>query len=400
MPNHAAAHSADAPAKRPQEPPPGPTPGTGRGGTPADAWARYAPELADFAWRRLVNRSDVWGSYNPVEDRDRIVTRPDGSQTKLGASCTRPAKSKRGKVLLTRATLEHHFRARGPQEVVGLHSTSPENTSLWGALDIDHHGPAGTFPEVNWRAALHWYRVLARHGFRPLLTDSNGAGGYHLRILLDAPAPTARVFHFLKRLAADHARLGMAAPPETFPKQASVSAGRFGNWLRLFGRHHTREHWSRVWGGSRWLDGAAAVEFILALRPDPVALLPEAPEPAPGPRQATRRYAAAPGDNLSARIAAYMARLPNLAEGQGRDDVAYHFACFLVRDLQLADDIALGWLERWDAGNSPPKGEARLREIIASAHAYGHHAYGSGLGVAPVPRGGGHMTLSGTLEIF
>ena len=75
-----------------------------------------------------------------------------------------------------------------------------------------------------------------------------------------------------------------------------------------------------------------------------------------------------------------MAKVPNLSEGQGRDDVAYHFAAFLVRDLGLCDEFALGWLARWDAGNSPPKGEARLREIIASAHAYGRRPYGAGLG--------------------
>jgi len=59
--------------------------------------------------------------------------------------------------------------------------------------------------------------------------------------------------------------------------------------------------------------------------------------------------------------------------------VAFNFAAFLVRDLQLPDDQALSWLSHWDSGNSPPKGEDRLREIIASAHRYGRNAYGSGL---------------------
>jgi hypothetical protein len=39
-----------------------------------------------------------------------------------------------------------------------------------------------------------------------------------------------------------------------------------------------------------------------------------------------------------------MARLPNLGEGQGRDDVAYRFGCWLVRDLALSDSEALTWL--------------------------------------------------------
>ncbi len=58
----------------------------------------------------------------------------------------------------------------------------------------------------------------------------------------------------------------------------------------------------------------------------------------------------------------------------------------MVRDLARPDDIALAWLSRWDEGNNPPKGEARLREIIASAHAYGQRPYGCGLGAPPRQR--------------
>jgi hypothetical protein len=68
-----------------------------------------------------------------------------------------------------------------------------------------------------------------------------------------------------------------------------------------------------------------------------------------------------------------------LGEGQHRDDYAYHFAAFLVRDLNLPDAEALGWLTEWDGRQALPKGEDRLREILASAHRYGRRAYGSGL---------------------
>jgi hypothetical protein len=105
----------------------------------------------------------------------------------------------------------------------------------------------------------------------------------------------------------------------------------------------------------------------------------------------------AAGGNLSARVAAYLARLPNLGEGQGRDGVAYHFACWLVRDMALSDPIALEALERWDAGNSPPKGRARLEEIVKSAHLYGRSAVGSGLGPERLP--GGHVVFRGCWEI-
>jgi len=84
-------------------------------------------------------------------------------------------------------------------------------------------------------------------------------------------------------------------------------------------------------------------------------------------------------DGLARRIQAYIGRLPNLCEGQGRDDVAYRLAGFLVRDLNLSDDAAMPWLRQWDAGNRPPKGDDRLREIIESVHTYGIRRYGCGL---------------------
>src|SRR5262249_43389837 len=162
-------------------------------------------------------------------------------------------------------------------------------------------------------------------------------------------------------LTRDHGRLGFGRPPEQFPKQADVRRCRkgFGNWLRLPGRHHKREHWSRVWDGQGWLEGAQAVAFMLAMEGDPPGLVPES-QPPPPPGQTHSRPGPAGGcrsGNLSARIAGYLRRLPNLGEGQGRDDIGYQFACFLVRDLALGDDIARDWLRRWDAGNLPPKGE-------------------------------------------
>src|SRR5262249_54890048 len=134
-----------------------------------------------------------------------------------------------------------------PEHVVGLHTTSSANTSLWGAVELDAHGPGGTAPAVNLAAALAWYAELAAGGVRPLLNESDEKGGYHLRFLLSAAAPTAQVFWFLRWLTRDYARRGFPKHPETFPKQSSVPAGKFGNWLRLPGRHHTRGHWARVW---------------------------------------------------------------------------------------------------------------------------------------------------------
>ncbi len=326
--------------------------------TACHAWADRAEELGTWAWQRCVNRTDVWGGYNPLAHRGKKYLDRNGGEKKLGSTTTRPRPSRRGKDFLTPGDLTRHFRATCPEHVVGLHTTSPHDASLWGAVEIDWHGPGGNDPDSNLRAALAWHGALAAEGFHPLLTDSNGKGGYHLRVLLDAPAATPLVFYYLKALVADHLRYGLAKPPETFPKQASLKTP-FGNWLRLPGRHHTRAHWARIWDGCGWLAGATAVDFLLSCTGDPKHLIP---------LDAEARW----------RVAAFMAKLPNPGEAQGRDDVAYRFAAFLVRDMALGDPVALDWLARWDAGNTPPKGRVRLWEILANAHAYGQNPYGCG----------------------
>jgi hypothetical protein len=335
------------------------------------AWTAHANEMAKWAWERLVNRTDAWGGYRPPEEIGKEYVRPDGTKGKLGPQTTHKGN-------LTLARLARHFRGQSRADVIGLHSTSPANTSLWGALDIDQHGDDPARAEANRLAALHWHGELVRRGFRPLLTESNGKGGYHLRVLLAESIGAERVYHFFRRLTADHCKIGLPKPPEQFPKQADVRrcAKKLGNWLRVPGRHYKHAFWSRVWDGKRWLEGNDAIDFILSLTGDPASLVPNVPR-APAPPRRRHFHGGQPG-NLSARITARLRRLPNLGEGQGRDDVAFRFAAWLVRDLALDDAIALDWLTLWDAGNRPPKGRERLAKIIENAHAYGQRPVGCG----------------------
>jgi hypothetical protein len=341
---------------------------------PRAAWQECADDLAHWAWTRLVNRVDAWGGYWREQMLEGARTHPT----------TRPHPRDRGNVRLSVQVLCNHFAADETRCVIGLHTTSPENTSRWGAVEVDWHGETSTPPEVNFATVFHWYARLVDCGFRPLLTESNGQGGYHLRVLFSEPAPTQTVHRFLAWLIADHAKVGLPVVPEIFPKQPKIRPGGFGNWLRLPGRHHTREHWSRVWNGARWLDGLSAIEFMLTLDGDdaqhipPTALAPRVTVTIRG--QARQRARRSKGDALGARIRAYLAKLPaGLGEGQHRDDYGYTLAAFLVRDLGLPDTDALAWLQEWDARNAVLKGIDRLKELIADAHAYGKHAYGSGL---------------------
>lgn len=338
----------------------------------SDAWRNRACDLTAWTLARLVHRTDAWGAY-----------RAEGGQY-----------TRRGK--LNGRRLMGHYRATDGGHIIGLHSADADNRGRWAAIDIDQHGDDADRAAANLHAAQHWYAVLAARGHRPLLTGSNGAGGYHLRILLAEDIDAARLYHFVRELTADYRAAGLDARPETYPKQLDVrrcSKG-LGSWLRLPGRHHRRPYWSEVWAGSRWLAGHDAIDLLLSLTGDDPGLIPAIPEETQrqGRRATTLRGRAGTGA-LSRRIERYMARLPHLAEGQGRDGVAYSFAAWLVRDMALPDDSAADWLARWDAGNTPPKGRDRLVEILASAHAYGRRPYGSGLTSAASRNGthqGGH----------
>jgi hypothetical protein len=178
----------------------GPTASAGLG------WRQRAADLARWTSATLLNRADVWGAYLSLHRR------------KPGKSSiyTAPALKDRGKRFLTEGTIARHFAGSNQGHLIGLHSTSPENTSRWGAADIDWHGAGSSDPAANLTAALAWYGKLRQLGFHPLLTDSNGKGGYHLLALFSEPVPTARVHAFLRWLVSDCRTHGLSAAPEVF----------------------------------------------------------------------------------------------------------------------------------------------------------------------------------------
>jgi hypothetical protein len=73
----------------------------------------------------------------------------------------------RGKSLLTEADLARHFRAAGHDDILGLHTTSPEHLSRWLAVDIDQHGPGGNDAEANLAVAPAWYERRERWASGP-----------------------------------------------------------------------------------------------------------------------------------------------------------------------------------------------------------------------------------------
>jgi len=229
----------------------------------AEEWRQRSAELAAWTMRHMVNRTDVWGRYTAKKYRET----GDGRSHAI----TAPFRDERGKVFLNASSLEKHFKTRLVSGVLGLHSTSADLTSRWLAIDIDLHDEdeLSTTRENNFVAARHWYERLVASGLDPLLLDSNGKGGFHLLVLFEDPKCTKSVHKFGRRITEDFQQLGLDVAPEVFPGKPQWHS--YGDWLRLFGRHHTLDHYSRVWNDeewedSQWLEGHDAIDRILSTR--------------------------------------------------------------------------------------------------------------------------------------
>ncbi len=254
----------------------GSTVGGQSAGSVAAAWAAFASALAAHFFA-LQNRTDVHGRYKPPWMRT-----PDPKTGKVRSAYTAHA-------VLTDAILVGHFTGLCRGDLVGLHVSSPAETCKFAFIDFDAHGD-GDDPEANWKMALAVYFAARGLGFDVLLLDSNGKGGFHLWIVFARPIPMADAWRLGKWLVRDFASFGLPKAPETFPKSRRLSGMRIGNLARLPGRHHTLDHWTRVWGGERWLEGEAAIAAILAVVGkdiDLAAVIP--PDFEPRPRQSTGR---------------------------------------------------------------------------------------------------------------
>jgi hypothetical protein len=241
----------------------------------AQEWSARAEELAHWTFEHMVNRTDVWGSYLSIEKR----------RTTDQHFFIAPFAAARGKTFLTKALLAKHFTGLDGH-LISLHSSSADKTSRWITIDIDRHdGDEAVSAECNLAAGIAWHDQLVSMGFDPLLLDSNGNGGYHLIILFSEPVPTTDIYAFGDTIRSDWERRGLSRKPETYPTRATTEEGHFGNCLRLFGRHHTRPHFTRVWSGEpgiqdAWLEGAGAIERIMQTRPASPSLLPRSKPPA------------------------------------------------------------------------------------------------------------------------
>ncbi len=198
----------------------------------AQVWADRADEVSAAALM-LVNRTDCCGGYfgaRPTTHKEEYV---------------------RNWLPMDKA-LRDHFVGR---RIIGLHSTALDNTCRWMVFDFDAHNGA---TDGNMTPALALAARIQAIGLTPYIFDSNGKGGLHVWVVFKRPRKTHCVYELARRLRGD-------IDCEAFPKQDYVEPGRFGNWVRLPGRHPKRNHWSRLLTPRGWAGADDTIDAIVEM---------------------------------------------------------------------------------------------------------------------------------------
>jgi hypothetical protein len=288
-------------------------------------WEMSAQALADWFFARLVMRHDVYGEY--YESNGEF-------------------KQKTTHGVLTREIVISHIMG---EITIGVFPISAGNLCKWIAADIDAHDDLAD-PEHNWRCALEAAKFLHGFGLHAITCDSNGRGGYHVRAFFKKPIPAEAARWLCEQLEAHLHGLGYPAI-ETFPKQFRVTLEcPYGNWLRLPGKHHKRDHLTRIAGSApgEWLEGEAAARRLIEIAgDDPKTVLAKFREANPAGAKKDKKRAWPERDEIppeAAEVRDALAAIPN-------DDVHYDIwlrigMCLHHWDPDL-EGPALGFWDEW-----------------------------------------------------
>lgn len=159
----------------------------------------------------------------------------------------------------------------------------------------------------------------------------------------------------------DWESIGLDKKPDLFPMQSKLEGGKkYGNFLRLPGRHHTYRYHTRAWTGEKWAKGDEAIDLILATEGVSPDKIPPIANPAPEKKPATDLPLISPVSLERIQkhaLALLKTRRAELAK-KG-DKWTWWAALLLVKDLALTPEQAKPVLLEWNRTNCLPPWEEK-----------------------------------------
>lgn len=205
--------------------------------------AFHVEEIIQLVEDWFVNRTDRYGGYRWAHDRMRPETLPSSGRLE------RCEKEGKRPPYFGEWQIANHLIL---DKTYGVHAISRRNTCKWVCIDLDRHGESVRAEDVITVRDVIVQATLSNFDLKPVMEDSGG-GGWHIWILFSDPIPSPDAYRFVKHLGEVGRRAcrDMVSPPgiDLFPKNArhDASFGKCaGGWVRLPGRHHTRDHVSDV----------------------------------------------------------------------------------------------------------------------------------------------------------
>lgn len=109
------------------------------------------------------------------------------------------------------------------ETTIGMYSTSPDNTCIWGCHDVDNHN--GTTDSVG--DAKKLIAVLDKYSIPFLLEASGSAESFHIWVLFDR-ARSCDIYQFMLQVGKE-----AQVKCEVFPKQESITKDGLGNLVKV-----------------------------------------------------------------------------------------------------------------------------------------------------------------------